>query len=42
VEEHPHRRRRGDGIGISGGSGKGENIQNVNKENIQFFKNVKK
>jgi hypothetical protein len=35
--EHPHRSRgRGDGIGALGeGGSKGDNICNVNKENIQ-------
>ena len=37
IEEYPHRRRRrGDGIGcFLGEVGEGDNIWNVNKENIQ-------
>ena len=39
VEQHPHRSRgREDEMGVSrkGGSRKGDNILNLNKENIQY------
>ena len=41
VEEHLHRSRvRADGVGVFGGrglgTGKGDNICNINKENIQL------